>query len=56
MEDARRQYRVSVAGPFVTPDLRISVQGPGRYSPAICKGAKRTLVQGSPDKRHVSTS
>jgi hypothetical protein len=28
----------------------------GRYSPAICIGAKRELVEGKPDPKHVSTS
>jgi IS1 family transposase len=28
----------------------------GRYSPAVCIGAKRELVEGRPDPKHVSTS
>ena len=27
-----------------------------RYSPAVCTGAKKEVVEGSPDMRHVSTS
>jgi IS1 family transposase len=29
---------------------------PGRYSPAVCKGASRTRIQGNPDMAHASTS
>ena len=29
---------------------------PGRYSPAICTGARKTWVRGSPKEEHVSTS
>ncbi len=29
---------------------------PGRYSPAICTGAKKARVEGKPDPKHVSTS
>jgi len=29
---------------------------PGRYSPAICTGARRVEVQGAPDPKHISTS
>ncbi|HEX9789837.1 MAG TPA: IS1 family transposase, partial [Kiloniellales bacterium] len=28
----------------------------GRYSPAICVGARKESVEGKPDPRHVSTS
>lgn len=32
-------------------------KGPERkYSPSICKGAKKRRVEGRPDRRHVSTS
>ena len=27
-----------------------------RYSPAVCIGAKKTQVQGNPDRAHISTS
>lgn len=27
-----------------------------RYSPAVCKGARKTRIEGSPDRAHVSTS
>jgi hypothetical protein len=29
---------------------------PGRYSPAVCKGANRTRIQGDPDMSHASAS
>ena len=28
----------------------------GRYSPAECTGIRKTVVEGEPDKKHVSTS
>jgi IS1 family transposase len=28
----------------------------GRYSPAECTGAKKVMIEGKPDKKHVSTS
>ena len=31
-------------------------EGPRRYSPAICTGARKRSVEGKPDPRHVSTS
>ncbi len=32
-------------------------KGPERkYSPGICTGATKRQIEGSPDKRHVSTS
>jgi IS1 family transposase len=31
-------------------------QGEVRYSPAVCMGAKRAVISGMPDFRHVSTS
>jgi len=33
-----------------------SLDGPRRYSPAECVGAKKVRVEGSPNPRHVSTS
>jgi hypothetical protein len=33
-----------------------SVEGQRRYSPAECIGCKKQLVQGRPDRQHVSTS
>jgi hypothetical protein len=33
-----------------------SPEGPRRYSPAECIGAKKQAIQGSPDMKHVSTS
>ncbi len=29
---------------------------PGRYSPPVCTGARKRIVEGNPDKAHVSTS
>lgn len=32
-------------------------KGPERkYSPSVCKGARKTRIEGNPDERHVSTS
>jgi 3-methyladenine DNA glycosylase/8-oxoguanine DNA glycosylase len=28
----------------------------GRYSPPVCIGAKKTVIEGEPDRKHVSTS
>jgi hypothetical protein len=28
----------------------------GRYSPALCVGAKKEVIEGSSDKKHISTS
>ena len=39
---------VKIYGPTVT--------APGRYSPAECKGIKKTRIEGNPDPAHVSTS
>lgn len=41
--------------------MLVKVYGPGyasagRYSPAVCKGAKRTAITGNPDPRAISTS
>jgi len=38
-----------IYGPMSEKDER-------RYSPAVCKGAKKMRVQGDPDPKHVSTS
>ena len=35
------------------PDPRIP---PGRYSPPVCTGAKKQVIEGNPDPAHVSTS
>jgi len=34
----------------------ITPHPPGRYSPAICTGARRVEVEGAPDPKHISTS
>ena len=31
-------------------------EGEKRYSPAVCKGARKRRLLGEPDKKHVSTS
>jgi hypothetical protein len=28
----------------------------GRYSPAQCTGIKKTVIEGKPDKKHISTT
>jgi cell fate regulator YaaT (PSP1 superfamily) len=35
---------------------RVSEQGEVRYSPAQCMGARKAVVLGNPEKRHISTS
>ena len=40
----------------IDEDLRRSGGRPGRYSPPVCVGAKKTPSTGKPDKAHVSTS
>ena len=32
------------------------VQGEVRYSPAQCMGARKTIISGMPNRRHISTS
>jgi hypothetical protein len=36
--------------------LRLSPDGPRRYSPAECIGAVKTRIEGNPDPAYVSTS
>lgn len=33
-----------------------AISSPGRYSPAECIGARKTPIEGRPDKAHISTS
>lgn len=33
-----------------------TISSPGRYSPAECIGARKTPIEGRPDKAHISTS
>lgn len=62
--DGHRSYLNAVEGAFgadVDYAQLVKQYGPapapaGRYSPAICTGANRVSVQGSPDMKHVSTS
>ncbi len=35
---------------------KMKIEGPARYSPAVCTGAKKTPMIGNPDKAHISTS
>ncbi len=62
--DGLRAYLDAVEGAFGADvdyaqlvKLYGDTPGPaGRYSPAVCTGAIKTRVEGSPDKAHVSTS
>jgi IS1 family transposase len=40
---------------YGTPDMR-NKPAEVRYSPAQCMGARKTVISGMPDKRHISTS
>jgi hypothetical protein len=33
-----------------------SIEGPRRYSPPVCLGARKGRVRGKPDPKHISTS
>jgi len=62
--DGHKAYLEAVEGTFggdVDYAQLIKLYGPtttapGRYSPAECTGIKKIDVEGSPDRRHVSTS
>lgn len=62
--DGHKAYLDAVAGAFgsgvdyaMLVKLYGEATGPaGRYSPAECTGAKKTPVNGRPDKTHISTS
>ena len=62
--DANTTYLDAIEGAFggdidYAKLIKIYGEGPasaGRYSPAICTGAIKERVMGSPDKKHVSTS
>ena len=63
--DGHKAYLEAVEGAFgddVDYAMLVKMYGnvpeafKGRYSPAICTGAKRTRITGSPDEAHVSTS
>ena len=62
--DGHKAYLGAVEGAFggdVDYAMLIKLYGPtmsapGRYSPAECTGIKKIDVEGSPDRKHVSTS
>jgi IS1 family transposase len=62
--DGHRPYLIAVADAFGTDVdyaqlVKIYGEGPkteARYSPAQCMGAKKAVVSGAPDFKHVSTS
>jgi len=65
--DGHRAYLDAVAGAFSEESVDYAMlvklygeapdTGPERkYSPAECRGAKKTTISGNPDKKHVSTS
>ena len=64
--DAHRAYLEAVEGAFggdvdYAQLVKLYGEEPGRsperrYSPAVCTGAKKVRVEGSPDPAHVSTS
>ena len=62
--DGYRPYLDAVSGVFgIDVDYAMLVKLFGeshdterRYSPAVCIGAKKTQVQGNPDRAHISTS
>jgi hypothetical protein len=62
--DGHRAYLDAVEGAFggdVDYAQLIKVYGAspapaGRYSPAECLGTKKVVVEGNPDRRHISTS
>lgn len=62
--DGHKSYLNAVEGAFgadVDYAQLVKQYGPapapaGRYSPAVCKGARRVEIEGSPDPKHISTS
>ncbi len=62
--DGHKPYLEAIEGAFggdIDYAMLVKVYGPApegqrRYSPAICTGAYKFRVEGSPDPRHVSTS
>jgi hypothetical protein len=48
------RYRVSVAGPYVTPDLRILIDGPGGYDPSVDAVANAEQLRLTRGGRHGS--
>jgi IS1 family transposase len=62
--DGHRSYLNAVEGAFgadvdyaqLVKQYGPAPHPPGRYSPAICTGARQVEVQGAPDPKHISTS
>jgi hypothetical protein len=63
--DGHKAYLEAVEGSFgadVDYAMLVKMYGPssesakGRYSPAECTGCKKTVIEGKPDKKHISTS
>ncbi len=62
--DGHRPYLEAIEGVFggdVDYAMLVKIYGqePGaekRYSPAECVGARKTMIEGSPDPKHISTS
>jgi IS1 family transposase len=62
--DAFRAYLNAVEGPFggdVDDAKLVKLYGdapasPGRYSPPVCTGTRKTRMMGNPDPAHISTS
>jgi len=62
--DGHKAYLEAVDGAFgadVDYAMLVKLYGegpssPGRYSPAVCTGARKPPITGRPDKEHVSTS
>ena len=65
--DGHKAYLEAVDGPFgsdIDYAMLVKLYGPAeparearrRYSPAVCVGAESKVVQGKPDKAHISTS
>ncbi len=62
--DGHRAYLEAVEGAFgadIDYGMLVKHYGPSpeaerRYSPAICTGATRRMVEGRPDEKHISTS
>jgi IS1 family transposase len=62
--DGHKPYLEAVEGAFggdIDYAVLVKIYGPApegqrRYSPAICTGAVKTRIEGSPDPKHISTS
>lgn len=63
--DGHKAYLEAVEGAFggdIDYAMLIKLYGnapeaaKGRYSPAVCTGARKTEIEGKPDRKHISTS